>query len=40
MYKDNLKPLSLFDVIFSGTIRPLVGDKRERLLLHIVFALF
>ena len=27
--KDNLKPLSLFDVIFSGTIIPLVGDKRE-----------
>ena len=40
MYKDNLKPLSLFDVIFNGAIIPLVRDKRERLLLHIAFALF
>ena len=38
MYKDNLKPLSLFDVIFNGAITPLVRDKRERLLLHIAFA--
>ena len=27
-------------LFFSGAIIPLVGDKIERLLLHIVFALF
>ena len=40
VYKDYLKPLSLFDVIFSGAIIPLVSDKRERLLSHTVFALW
>ena len=41
LYKDNLKPVSLFDVIFSsGAIIAPVGDKRERLLIHFVLALF
>ena len=35
MYKDNLMPSSL-----SEAIVPLVSDKTERILLHIIFALF
>ena len=36
----NLKTLSLIDVIFQRSHYASVGDKTERLLLHIVFALF